>query len=35
MYGIFVATVFVSAASLYMSNTEVAYVLGGWNSISW
>ena len=33
--GIFVATVFVSQASATWGATEVAYVLGGWNSNSW
>ncbi len=33
--GIFVATVFVSADNFTWSETEVAYVLGGWSSNSW
>ena len=33
--GIFVACVFTSAASSTWSNTEVAYVLGGWSGNSW
>jgi PKD repeat protein len=33
--GIFVATVFASAANMTWRATEVAYVFGGWNSNSW